>query len=55
MNSSKGGVRTKFSTIDVVEEEVFAADVVVSALLVPGASAPKLISRSMFGSSAKDR
>ncbi|MGY4497851.1 alanine dehydrogenase [Bradyrhizobium sp. GM24.11] len=43
-------VRTRFSTIDAVEEEVFAADVVIGAVLVPGASAPKLVSRSMLGS-----
>lgn len=40
-----GRVRTRFSTIDAVEEEVFAADVVIGAVLVPGASAPKLVSR----------
>jgi alanine dehydrogenase len=49
----EGRVRTKFSTIEAVEEEVFAADVVVGAVLVPGASAPKLVSRSMLGSMRK--
>ncbi|SFK09109.1 alanine dehydrogenase [Bradyrhizobium sp. Gha] len=45
----EGRVRTRFSTIESVEEEVFAADVVIGAVLVPGASAPKLVSRSMLG------
>ena len=48
-----GRVRTRFSTIDGVEEEVFAADVVIGAVLVPGASAPKLVSRAMLGSMRK--
>jgi len=38
-----GRVRTRFSTIDAIEQEVFAADVVIGAVLVPGASAPKLV------------
>ncbi|MGY3591886.1 alanine dehydrogenase [Bradyrhizobium sp. USDA 4341] len=46
----QGRVRTRFSTIDSVEEEVFAADAVIGAVLVPGASAPKLVSRSMLNS-----
>jgi alanine dehydrogenase len=45
-----GRVRTRFSTIASIEEEIFAADVVIGAVLVPGASAPKLVSRSMLGS-----
>ncbi|WP_407185442.1 alanine dehydrogenase [Bradyrhizobium centrosematis] len=48
-----GRVRTRFSTIESVEEEVFAADVVIGAVLVPGASAPKLVSRSMLRSMRK--
>jgi alanine dehydrogenase len=48
-----GRVRTRFSTIEAVEEEVFAADVVIGAVLVPGASAPKLVSRAMLGSMRK--
>ncbi|MGY2934678.1 alanine dehydrogenase [Bradyrhizobium sp. GM6.1] len=43
-----GRVRTRFSTIESVEEEVFAADVVIGAVLVPGASAPKLVTRAML-------
>ena len=45
-----GRVRTRFSTIESVEEEVFAADVVIGAVLVPGASAPKLVTRAMLTS-----
>jgi alanine dehydrogenase len=43
-----GRVRTRFSSIETIEEEVFAADVVIGAVLVPGASAPKLVTRNML-------
>ena len=43
-----GRVRTRFSTLETIEEEVFAADVVIGAVLVPGASAPKLVTRDML-------
>ena len=46
----RGAVRTRFSTMEAIEEEVFKADVVIGAVLVPGASAPKLISREMLKS-----
>jgi alanine dehydrogenase len=49
----QGRVRTRFSTIEAIEEEVFAADVVIGAVLVPGAAAPKLVSRGMLGSMRK--
>lgn len=45
-----GRVRTRFSTIESVEDETFAADVVIGAVLVPGASAPKLVTRAMLKS-----
>jgi alanine dehydrogenase len=45
-----GRVRTRFSTIEAVEQEVFAAEVVIGAVLVPGASAPKLVTREMLKS-----
>ena len=45
-----GRIRTQFSTIGAVEEEVFAADVVIGAVLVPGASAPRLVTREMLRS-----
>lgn len=49
----EGRVRTKFSTIASVEEEVFAADVVIGAVLVPGASAPRLVTGAMLSSMRK--
>jgi alanine dehydrogenase len=45
-----GRVRTRFSTIEAIEQEIFAADVVIGAVLVPGASAPKLVTREMLKS-----
>lgn len=44
-----GRVRTRFSTIDALEQEITGADVVIGAVLVPGASAPKLVTRHMLG------
>jgi alanine dehydrogenase len=44
----QGRARTRFSALESIEEEVFAADVVIGAVLVPGASAPKLVSREML-------
>jgi alanine dehydrogenase len=43
-----GRVRTRFSTLAAIEEEIAGADVVIGAVLVPGASAPKLVSRAML-------
>jgi len=45
-----GRVRTRFSTLGAVEDEVAAADVVIGAVLVPGATAPKLVRRDMLPS-----
>jgi len=45
----QGRVRTRYSTIAAIEEEIRAADVIIGAVLVPGASAPKLITRDMLG------
>ncbi len=42
-----GRVKTVFSTQDAVEEHVLASDLVVGAVLIPGAAAPKLVSRDM--------
>lgn len=44
----EGRVRTLASTLDTIESEVFAADAVIGAVLVPGASAPKLVTRGML-------
>ena len=41
-----GRVRTRYSTLEAIEEEVLGADVVIGAVLVPGASAPKLVTRA---------
>lgn len=41
-----GRVRTCFSIADALERELAAADVIIGAVLVAGASAPKLVSRS---------
>jgi alanine dehydrogenase len=38
---------TMFSTVDAIEHNVIAADLVIGAVLVPGAAAPKLVTRDM--------
>jgi alanine dehydrogenase len=40
-----GRVLTRYSTLDAIEEEILAADVVIGAALIPGAAAPKLVRR----------
>ena len=40
-------LHTLFSTVENIEHEVLAADLVIGAVLVPGAAAPKLVSRDM--------
>ena len=44
----EGRARTLASTMDIIETELTGADVVIGAALVPGASAPKLVSRDML-------
>lgn len=44
----EGRVKTLASTMETIESEVLAADVVVGAVLVAGASAPKLVTREML-------
>jgi alanine dehydrogenase len=44
----QGRVRTRFASVTAIEEEIFAADAVIGAVLVPGASAPKLVTRAML-------
>ena len=46
----QGRVKTRFSTFHAIEEEIVTSDVVVGAVLVPGATAPKLIKRSQLAS-----
>jgi alanine dehydrogenase len=40
-------LHTLFATLDNIEREVLSADLVVGAVLVPGAAAPKLVTREM--------
>jgi len=42
------GLRTVFSNRETVEEYVTSADLVIGAVLVPGAAAPKLITKEMI-------
>jgi alanine dehydrogenase len=44
-----GRIRTRPSTHAAIEEEIASADVVVGAVLVAGASTPKLVTRAMLG------
>ncbi|WP_374763685.1 alanine dehydrogenase [Yunchengibacter salinarum] len=44
----QGRVKTVYSTDDSVEEHVLRADVTVGAVLIPGAAAPKLVTRKML-------
>ncbi|MCF3640062.1 alanine dehydrogenase [Rhizobium sp. TRM95111] len=43
-----GRIHTRYSTIDALEDEVFSADLVIGAVLIPGAAAPKLVTREML-------
>ncbi|MEM7463865.1 MAG: alanine dehydrogenase, partial [Pseudomonadota bacterium] len=43
-----GRVHTRYSTVETIEEECFAANAVIGAVLIPGAAAPKLVSRDML-------
>jgi alanine dehydrogenase len=48
-----GRVRTRYSTVEALEDECFSADIVVGAVLIPGAAAPKLVSREMLSGMKK--
>jgi alanine dehydrogenase len=41
-----GRVRTRYATLEAIDEELIDADVVIGAVLIPGASAPKLVHRA---------
>jgi alanine dehydrogenase len=43
-----GRVKTRYSTFEALEEESDQADLVVGAVLIPGAAAPKLVTREML-------
>ena len=40
--------KTRYSTFEALDEETHHADVIVGAVLIPGASAPKLVTRQML-------
>lgn len=44
-----GRIKTLFSTKDSIEAQLKTADAVIGAVLVPGAAAPKLVTREMLG------
>jgi alanine dehydrogenase len=44
----EGRIRTRYADHTSIEEEVLAADAVIGAVLVVGASAPKLVSRALL-------
>lgn len=44
-----GRLRTVYSTADAVEQYAIEADLVVGAVLIPGAAAPKLLTREIIG------
>jgi alanine dehydrogenase len=44
----QGRALTRYSTSEALDEELAEADVVIGAVLVPGASAPKLVTRTML-------
>ena len=43
-----GRVRTRYSTLETIDLEISIADAVIGAVLIPGASAPKLVTRDML-------
>jgi alanine dehydrogenase len=46
LNTQYGSrLQTLFATVQIIEREVRAADLVIGAVLVPGAAAPKLVQR----------
>ena len=44
----QGRVRTRYSTLDTIDHEISISDAVVGAVLIPGASAPRLVTRAML-------
>ena len=43
-----GRARTRYSTLETIDHEVSIADAVIGAVLIPGASAPRLVTREML-------
>ncbi|MBY5532875.1 alanine dehydrogenase [Rhizobium leguminosarum] len=48
-----GRIHTRYSSIQALEEEVFSADLIIGAVLIPGAAAPKLVTREMLSGMKK--
>jgi len=46
-------MHTLYSTIDAIEEQVVSADLVIGGVLLPGAAAPKLITKKMVSQMKK--
>ncbi len=44
----QGRVRTRYSTLETIDHEISIANAVIGAVLIPGASAPKLVTRDML-------
>ena len=49
MPSMRAGARCVYSTNAAVEEYALEADLVIGAVLIPGAAAPRLLSRELIG------
>ena len=47
-NQFSGQLRTVYSTLDAIELYVLEADLVIGAVLVPGAAAPKLVTKALI-------
>ncbi|MGL6257887.1 alanine dehydrogenase [Vibrio sp. WXL210] len=45
----QGRAKLVYSTTDAIEKHVLQADLVIGAVLIPGAAAPKLVTRDMLG------
>ena len=45
----QGRLATQYATQHAIEQAIASADLVIGAVLIPGASAPKLVSRAMLG------
>ena len=43
-----GRVRTRYSTLEAIDHEISISDAVIGAVLIPGASAPRLVTREML-------
>jgi alanine dehydrogenase len=44
-----GRIKTQYATHDAIERQLALADAVIGAVLIPGASTPKLVTRAMLG------